>query len=266
MKNTIIVILCLLFHLSLMAQNRMTVNENKAIHLISTEKISYLQVGNPALILAEIVPEHPNLVRLKAAGEFEGESSVTIVASGKLYAIPLVYGEVKEITFSLESFSSVKANLFSGDLMPEYVLEELSRKILSKRKKNVRNRRTEKDGIIMQVSNIYLKNDVLFFELQLSNKTNMGYEIEDFHWWINDKKQYKATNVQEYPIHPKYQFHHVKYIPANTSIREVFVFPKLSIPDKRVLRIEMLEKALGNTGRKLNLNIKNKDILKARKL
>jgi hypothetical protein len=30
--------------------------------------------------------------------------------------------------------------------------------------------------------------------------------------------------------------------------------------------MEILEKALGNTGRKLNLEIKNRDILRARKL
>jgi len=46
----------------------------------------------------------------------------------------------------------------------------------------------------------------------------------------------------------------------------VFVLPKLTIPEKRVLRLEMLEQALGNTGRKLSLEIKNRDILHARKL
>ncbi len=47
---------------------------------------------------------------------------------------------------------------------------------------------------------------------------------------------------------------------------DTVVLPKLTIPDKRILRIEMLEKALGNTGRKLALEIQNKDILQANKI
>jgi len=41
---------------------------------------------------------------------------------------------------------------------------------------------------------------------------------------------------------------------------------KMTIPDGRIMKIELNEKALGNTGRKLNFSLKNKDILKVRKL
>jgi hypothetical protein len=50
------------------------------------------------------------------------------------------------------------------------------------------------------------------------------------------------------------------------TVREVFVMEKMTIPDSRILKIELGEKALGNTGRNLSFNLKNKDILKARKL
>ena len=75
-----------------------------------------------------------------------------------------------------------------------------------------------------------------------------------------------ATSPDPQPVLPQSQHYGVKYVPAGTTLREVFVLPKLTIPDKRVLRIEMLEKALGNTGRKLSLEIKNKDILRAKNL
>jgi hypothetical protein len=72
--------------------------------------------------------------------------------------------------------------------------------------------------------------------------------------------------VQEYRILPKYQLNKVGRIPGETTVREVFVFEKMTIPDGRTLKIELNEKALGNTGRKLSFNLKNRDILKARKL
>jgi conjugative transposon TraN protein len=183
-----------------------------------------------------------------------------------VYSIFLGYGNTREISYRLESFPSEKIGDAQNSSLPEYLLKELSHQILFKHRIHIKKRKVKKDGIKFQLRNIYLKQDQLFFELEIFNKTNIGYDIENFHWWIDDKKQYKSSNSQEYQIEPNYQHYKVKYIPAKTSIREVFVLPKLTIPDKRILRIEMLEKALGNTGRKLSLDIQNKDILKARNL
>jgi hypothetical protein len=94
----------------------------------------------------------------------------------------------------------------------------------------------------------------------------MAYDVESFNFWITDKKKAKATNVQEYQVFPQYQQNKVQRIPGEVTVREVFVIQKMTIPDQRILKIELNEKALGNTGRKLTFNLKNKDILKARSL
>ena len=268
MKSILIILFILFLHQVLTAQNRLAITESKATHLVCPDRVSYLQVGDPALILAEIVPELPNLIRIKATGAFEKQSSLTVVCAGRIYSLILEYGDedIQKITFHLEAFHSEKAGSYSGGMMPDYVLKSLSDQILSKHKSHVKKRKAEKDGIQLKLKNICLKNDALFFEVQITNKTNLNYDVESFHWWIDDKNQHKATNVQEYQVFPAYQRYDVKVIPAKTTIREVFVLPKLTIPDQRVLQIELLEKALGNTGRKLSLEVKNKDILKARSL
>ncbi len=262
--KTMISILFLFFSMAIFAQNQISVCETKATHIICPEKVSYIQVGDHSRIVAEIVPEHLNLVRVKAVEPFEGESSLTIVSSDKVYSLFVKYADINEISYDLETFHWVKTGNSGSNILPEYLLKELSHQILSKGKKHIKKRKSKKDGIKFQLTNIYLKQDVLFFELQITNSTNMGYDVEGFHWWIDDKKQYKSTNVQEYQITPDYQHYNIKYIPAKTILREVFVLPKLTIPDKRILRIEMLEKALRNTGRKLTLEIQNRDILEAR--
>ncbi len=264
MNKTILTIAITLIYLTTLAQNQICVCETKATHLICPEKVSYLMAGDHSLIIAEIVPEHPNMVRVKAVEPFEGESSLTVVSANKVYSLFVAYENTNEISYRLESFHSEKTGETNGTLLPEYLLKEISHQILSKNRKNVKNRKDKKDGIKLRLTNIFLKEDVLFFEIQMTNKTNMGYDVENFHWWIDDKKQHKSTNVQEYQVTPDYQHYNIKYIPAKTTLREVFVLPKLTIPDKRVLRIEMLEKALGNTGRKLVLEIQNKDILQAK--
>ena len=254
------------FSTAVKGQNDIEVCENKATHIISSEKVTYLQVGDNNKIIAEIVPNHQNLVRVKAIDNFDGESSLTLVSADKVYSLFVKYADTNKLSWQLEDFYSLKNENLASGRIPEYLLRELSFQILSKNKKHIQKRKEKKDGIKFQLTNIYLKNDVLFFELEITNQTNLGYEIEGFHWWIDDKKQYKATNVQEYQVNPEYQHYNIEYIPAKTKLREVFVLPKLTIPDKRILKIEMLEKALGNTGRKLSLEVKNRDILEARKL
>lgn len=266
MKYFFSTIICFILFPSLQAQNNIFINENKVIHLISEEKITYMQVGNPDLVLAEIVAEHPNLVRTKAAGVFDEETSLSLVSGGKMYCIELSYGETQKNTFLLKDLKGVPADLYMGGLLREEDLQSCSRTILSNKNRSIRNRNCISNGIHFAVRNIYLKNSALFFELEIRNKTDMDYEVEGFHWWIGDRKRLKATNTQEYQIHPVYQYYEIQSVPAQSKIREVFVLPKFTITDQRMLRIELREKALGNTGRKLSLEVKNQDIIKAKSL
>jgi conjugative transposon TraN protein len=259
-------IIFLLVQFSLFAQNQISVSATTATHIICPEKVTYLQVGDHEKIASEVVPEHSNLVRIKAVESYEGTSSLTLVSAGKLYSFLVDFAETGPIEYRLEQFSGEETGLPAGGPVPEYILSELSRQMLFSRGRNIRNRKTKNEGIILRLEKIGQNNDLLFFQISITNKTNIGYRVEDFNWWIDDKRELKATNIQEYQVHPKYQYYDVTWIPAETTLKEVFVLPKLTIPEKRILRIEMLEKALGNTGRKLSLEIKNKDILKARKL
>lgn len=174
------------------------------------------------------------------------------------------YTDTDKISYKLNDFVPVDAESGVPGALPEYLLKELCSQVLDKKGKNPINVKTKKDGIVFQLTDIYQRHNALFFELEISNTTNISYDIHDFYWWIDDRKKLKATNVQEYQLEPVYQHKKLMSIPANTTQKEVFVLPKLTIPDKRILRTEMLEKALGNTGRKLSLHIKNRHILKAK--
>jgi len=266
MRNLLIITVLVLIQITAPAQNKITINEKKATHLVCPDRVSYLQVGDPSVVVAEVVPELPNLVRLKAAESFDGESSLTVVCRGRIYTLVLESGASNQITYQLDTFSSERAGGAPSDLMPDYVLKELCEQVLLKSKSQVRGVKQKKDGIKIQLKTITQKSGFLFFEVRVTNKTNLGYRVESFHWWIDDKRQLKATNTQEYQVEPVYRHHAVKIIPGYTSVREVFVLPNLVLPGKRVLRLEMIEKALGNTGRRLTLEIKNKDILRAKEL
>lgn len=264
MKTLIFTVVFQLLSFLLVAQNSIEVCENKTTHLVGKEKISYVQVGDHAKIVAEIIPDHTNVVRVKALESFEGESSITLVSAMRIYSLFVKYADINQLTHKLDDFHSEKAGDVNSGIMPEYILKEMCGQILNRRQQSIKRVKEKKDGITFQLKNVYLKNDLLFFELELTNSTNISFDVEGFHWWIDDKKELKASNVQEYQLEPVYQHNRIERIPENTTLREVFVLSKFTIPDKRILRIEVLETALGNTGRKLKLELKNKEILSAK--
>nr|WP_319512015.1 DUF4138 domain-containing protein [uncultured Draconibacterium sp.] len=264
MKHSLLIIVFFFFSLAINAQNQIEICQNKTTHLIAKEKITYVQVGDPDKLIAEVVPEQPNMVRVKAVDDFEGESSITVVSANRSYSLFVKYSDANKISYQLEDFIGQIAGNINIGPVPEYLLNELCGQILNDCTQKPIQAKSKNDGIIFRLRNLYLKQDLLFFELEISNTTNMVLEMEAINWWIDDRKQVKATNVQEYQVEELYRHYKWECIPAKTTLREVVVLPKFIVPDKRILKIELLEKALGNTGRKLTLEVKNKAILKAK--
>lgn len=264
MRHIIFVAVFFSFALGSGAQNTIEVCQNKTTHLIAEEKITYVQAGDPEKLIAEIVPGQANMVRVKALEVFEGTSSLTLVSANRAYSLLVVYADADRILYRLEDFPGEKAGALTIGSFPENYLRDLCSQILVKRKSKTTRIKTRKDGIIFRLRSIYVKQDMLFFELEISNTTNLALEVDDILWWVEDAKVAKATNAQEYPLAELYRHYRWKTVPAGASVRELVVLPKLMIPGQRVLKIELLEKALGNTGRKLSLQVKNKAILKAK--
>ena len=266
MKSLLIISFFSIFTLVSPAQNILQLSDKKSVHVVCPDKVLYVSCGDDSEIQAEILPELSNIVRVKALQPFEGQTSLTVVCAGRIYSVAAQFGSCDVLTYQLESLPSEKAFPFSGKLMPDESLRGISDQFLSRKGNHTIHRSTRKNGILMEVYDICIKGDALFLVIQVTNCTNMAFDVEAFNFWIADKKQQKATNVQEYLIVPDYARFELKRIPAYDSGSEVFVIEKLTIPDKRVLRIEMIEKSTGNTGRKLTLELKNRDLRKSEML
>jgi len=263
MKRLLIISLFSIFVLTSSAQNILQLSDKKSVHVVCPDKVLYVQSGDDSSIEAEILPELSNIVRVKALHPFEGQTSVTVVCAGRIYSVAAQFGNCDVLTYHLESLPSEKAFPFSGKLLPDESLKGISDLVLFRKGNHTVYRSARKNGILMEVNDICIKGDALFLVIQVTNCTNMAFDVEAFNFWIADKRQQKATNVQEYQLTPEYTRFDLKRVPSQESASEVFVIEKLTIPDKRILRIEMIEKSTGNTGRKLTLELKNRDLRKA---
>ena len=119
MKQSILVSFFIFLSLAIVAQNQIEVCQSKATHIIGKEKISYLLVGDHSKIIAEVVPEHLNIVRVKAVEEFKGESSLTMISANKVYSLFVKYADTNNISFRLEDFQGVKSGDTRTGTLPE---------------------------------------------------------------------------------------------------------------------------------------------------
>ena len=114
-------------------------------------------------------------------------------------------------------------------------------------------------GIRGQLNHVYTLGDYIFLDISYKNKTRLSYNIEEFHFKVDDKKVTKASNVQSVELSPVFV---LSPIPSfEKYYRNIFVFRKMTFPGNKLFHIELSEKQL--SGRLLTLGITYKDLLNA---
>jgi conjugative transposon TraN protein len=117
--------------------------------------------------------------------------------------------------------------------------------------------------MIARLIGIYIREDVIYYQLDLQNESQIDYDINFLRFYVRDKKRAKRTAVQEDEITPLYTAGNALGVKAGTHNRVVVALNKFTIPDAKYLAIEIGEK---NGGRNLLLKVNNRKILKATSL
>jgi conjugative transposon TraN protein len=115
-------------------------------------------------------------------------------------------------------------------------------------------------GVQYLLKGIYSHNDLLFFHVQLNNTSTVGYDIDYAVFKIVDKKVAKRTAIQEQIIMPLRSYNQVTVVAGGKEERTVFTLPKFTIPDDKLLVVELTEK---DGGRNQTLTVENTDLIRA---
>ena len=241
------------------------VSTNKTSNLIFPFGIKSVDVGS-ADLMAQKANGVENVLQLKAAKENFDETNLTVITSdGKFYSFLIDYSanpnllnlKFKDTSndgalFSSPGLKSSKSNAAQIEIDARKCLEQKRFLFALKDKAN---------GMRLLLSGIYIDNDVLYFKLNVDNKTNINYDFESLNFFIKDIKQGKRTAVQEIQQTPLLVYNDSGYVTGKSSLSFVVAVQKFTIPDKKMLVIQLMEK---NGGRNLSLKIKNRTIVKAK--
>ena len=209
--------------------------------------IQHVDRGSSA-ILAEQVGERGNILMVKAGEAGFAETNLSVITSdGSLYTFAVCYDpDPKELT--------LYPPLLSSGSLPLYARMVLDNAPL------LRSTWKEKWDVRAAVTGVYVREDALYFQILLENKSSLDYDVDYLRFAIRDKSSGKRTAMQENELLPLHLSGNHNQVKANRRISFVAVLPRFTIPDQKYLAVELGEK---NGGRNFQLRLSNKHIVHA---
>lgn len=169
-----------------------------------------------------------NILLVKAGRENFMETNLSVITSdGKLYSFILNYSNNPlslNISFAKDtSVVDTSPLLQSGS--NEALLQLISERI-ARKKKMLHGIKDYKYRIKLQLNGIYIKNNIIFYQLGIKNHSNINYDINKLRFFIIDEKKTKRTASQEIEMQPLYMYGETSIIKGHSTITPVFALPK----------------------------------------
>lgn len=244
-------------------QNKtLTISYNKTTSLIFPFSITSVDRGSDDVI-AQKARGVENVLQIKASHKDFAETNLTVItADGILHQFAVTYSETPEAQAITVAANETPSIILVADVINEKVVQSNARTALDQKMKgNVRQEKKYQMAFALQ--DIFIHDDILYCRIHIRNKSAINYDVKSLKLFIRDKKKVKRTSSQEIEITPVFIGNWAAKINGYASSTMVYAVKKFTIPDGKVLHINLFE---DNGGRNLGLKVDNKDILKARML
>ena len=223
----------------------------KTVHILFPSPVTYIDIGSMDII----------------AGKADGaETNLTVITEdGGFFTFDVHYAEnpavsTLNLTVQEPQPESMKKPAAAGYPQPtapasegRVLLREVGREkpatvkrmlsdIYRQNRTDVKGIRAKKYGIEVEVLGIYVFNDVIYIHTCISNDTNISFEVDARRFIVADRKLAKRTAQQQTSLEILRVCNDLAVVRGHQRQRTVFALPKLTIPDDKVLLLEIVEK------------------------
>lgn len=255
---------------------RVEVAFNKTLHILFPSEVVYVDLGSLDLI-ADKANGAQNVVRIKAAKQdFTEETNFSVItADGCFYSFTAVYSENPyQLNIEMEDWLHKDPYSDFANRQMYIRLDELSGEtpltvnrimytILRRNVRDIKSVGSKRFGIEVLLRGVYVHGDLFYLHVSMRNRSKVAFDIDYIRFKICDRKTARRTAVQETFVNPVRVFDEIMRVDAEGMIRNVFVFRKFTIPDDKVLVMEVYER---NGGRHQRLEIENSRLVGAREM
>ncbi len=280
MKNTMLVSCLLLISLNMAAQDLILdtifANDTKNVALFFEEPIQQGITGAENFIFTYNREKEQFFGLLQATPGTESNLLV-LSSSGSIFSYIVKYSkDLKKLNYFIADTSSignfdpnflkVKSSLNGSigiDKSNKYL--SISRDLyfdnfcayLIRKKEQIGRIRKRNEDIILRVENIVFNKDQFYFVMEIENRSSIDFEINFLNLSVQTKQKGKRTSMQKLELEPIYKYKMPERINKGATASFVYVIPKLSIADDKMVILDLNEK---NGERDLKLKIKQRFI------
>ncbi|CAA9195813.1 conjugative transposon protein TraN [Flavobacterium collinsii] len=242
-------------NLSKIESDSLLIAYSKTTNIVFPFAIKSVDKGSPD-ILVQKAKGLENILQIKAAQKGFFQTNLTVVtADCKLYSFVLNYNEeCPQLNLTLNKTKPHGQEIyFSDESINNQDVQEYS-ELAFYDKKKLRGEKESKYDIDFSLNGIFIYDNVMYYRINVTNNSKINYDIDQLRFFIRDTKKVKRTASQEIEITPIYILNNVVKIDGEAENTFVFALPKFTIPEKKHLALQLMEK---NGGRHVELHVKN---------
>ena len=246
----------------------------KTVHIIFPSEVKYVDLGSNWIIAGK-ADGAENVIRVKATTEgFPGETNFSVICEdGSFYSFNARYAREPEmLNIEMKDFlenedtsdySHTRMNIYFRELGNEspLLVKLIMQSIYKEDRREIRHLGCKRFGVQFLLKSIHAHNGLFYFHTETRNRSNVAFNTDFIRFKIVDKKVPKRTAIQERVLDAVRSHNEVLVTEGKSKVRTVYVLPQFTIPDDKVLVIELFEK---NGGRNQTIRVENADLVAAK--
>lgn len=248
----------------------------KTVHIIFPSAVRYVDLGSNWIIAGK-ADGAENVIRVKATTEgFPGETNFSVICEdGSFYSFNARYAhepemlniEMKDFLENGDTtdFSHTRMNLHFRELGNEspLLVKLIMQSIYKEDRREIRHLGCKRFGVQFLLKSVHSHNGLFYFHTETRNRSNVAFRTDFIRFKIVDKKVPKRTAIQERVIDPVRSYNEVLVTDGKSDVRTVYAVPQFTIPDDKLLVIELFEK---DGGRHQTIRVENADLVEAKQI
>ena len=248
----------------------------KTVHIIFPSVVRYVDLGSNWIIAGK-ADGAENVIRVKATTEgFPGETNFSVICEdGSFYSFNARYAhepemlniEMKDFLENGDTtdFSHTRMNIYFRELAGEspLLVKLIMQSIYKEDRREIRHLGCKRFGVQFLLKSVHSHNGLFYFHTETRNRSNVAFQTDFIRFKIVDKKVPKRTAIQERVIDPVRSYNEVLVTEGKSDVRTVYAVPQFTIPDDKLLVIELFEK---DGGRHQTIRVENADLVAAKQI
>ncbi|MDP3944810.1 MAG: DUF4138 domain-containing protein [Lutibacter sp.] len=260
MKTTLTIIICtlsMILHAQTVEKlDTIYANDTKTVSLFFPKPIRQGIVGKSHFVFSynKEIAQYFGLIQATPGVE---SNLLAITANGQVYSYILKYADtLQKLNYFISEQESIgnekpspnflkthEKNLIAADtLISDSIMvyeQTCSELLVNSKKKIIRSKR--KNQIRLSVKNSAYKNNVLYFSMEIENKSTIDYDVNFLRFFISNSDGLKKKSSQTISKEPIFTYLQPSKIKGKTKTEFMVVFSKFTIDHHKKMMVELNE-------------------------